>query len=268
MRHTTKLQIRGAISLILAAVVSAGALAQQPASQPTPRSERLRAHITYLAGDNLEGRRTGTTGATAAANYIADEFARLGLKAFPQSSDKPRNKFFQGFPYVAGVELGKWNELISSTPDSNSARVSANQAGLRVGEDWLPLGLSSNAKIENAQAVLVGYGLTVSELKHDNYAGANASGKIAIAFKGTPDGDNPHGQFARYDDVRWKAIAARNAGAQALLVIASETNFKDDRLAQLRYDNSGGDAGLPVVVVSRQAAAQLLGLDTSQLTEF
>jgi hypothetical protein len=256
------------LALSLATVISVSALAQQPATQVNPSPERLRAHITYLAGDKLEGRRTGTTGATAAANYIADEFARLGLKALPQSSDKPKNKFFQAFPYVAGVELGKWNELFFSTPDSNSAQVSANQAGLRVGEDWLPLGLSSNAKIENAQAVLVGYGLTVSELKHDNYAGANASGKIAIAFKGTPDGDNPHGQFARYDDVRWKAIAARNAGAQALLVIASENNFKDDRLAQLRYDNSGGDAGLPVVVVSRQAAAQLLGLDTSQLTEF
>ena len=88
-----------------------------------------------------------------------------------------------------------------------------------------------------------------------------------VAFAGTPDGDNPHGQFARYEDVRWKAIAARNAGAKALIVIANETNFKDDRLSRLRYDNSGGDAGLPVVAVSRQTAERLLAQNSSLLAE-
>jgi hypothetical protein len=264
-----KLLSKGLIATALALSVFSFGIAQQPALQPTPSSERLRAHITYLASDKLEGRRTGTTGATAAANYIADEFGRLGLKALPQSSDKPKNKFFQAFPYVAGVELGKGNELMfSSTADSDSTpRVSANQTGLHVGEDWMPLGLSTNAQIEKAQAVLVGYGLTVAELKHDDYAGANAAGRIAIAFAGTPDGDNPHGQFARYDDVRWKAVAARNAGAKALMVIANESNFKDDRLSRLRYDNSAGDAGLPVVAISRPAAERLLATNSSLLAE-
>ena len=107
----------------------------------------------------------------------------------------------------------------------------------------------------------VGYGITASELKHDDYSSANAAGKVAVAFSGTPDGDNPHGQFARYEDVRWKAIAARNAGAKALIVIAREERFKEDRLSRLRYDNNAGDAGLPVVGVSKQAAARLLGLN-------
>ncbi len=40
----------------------------------------------------------------------------------------------------------------------------------------------------------------------------------------------------------------------------------DDRLAQLRYDNSAGDAGLPVIVISRVAAAKMLSeQDTSKL---
>ena len=158
-----------------------------------------------------------------------------------------RPGFLQPFPYVSGIELGKRNELMFTfAPNPNSKpvpRTSANQTGLRVGEDWVPLGISTNARVVNSNAVLVGYGLTVSELKHDDYAGANAAGRIAIAFAGTPDGDNPHGQFARYEDVRWKAIAARNAGAKALIVIASESNFKDDRLARLRYDNSARRCG-------------------------
>ncbi|MDQ3474481.1 MAG: M20/M25/M40 family metallo-hydrolase [Acidobacteriota bacterium] len=245
-----KLSIRTWLSLVLVVALSAGCFAQQP--QLTPSAERLRADVTYLASDKLAGRRTGTPGANAAADYIAKEFGRLKLKPGAGKSG-----YLQAFPYVAGIDLGKTNRL----------QFSDNGKNLLVGEDWTPLGISTNGNIEKANAVFVGYGLTVSELKHDDYAGANAGGRIAIAFAGTPDGDNPHGQFARYDDVRWKAIAARNAGAKALLVIANETNFKDDRLSRLRYDNSGGDAGLPVVSVSRQAAERLLAKNSSLLAE-
>ncbi|HEX8422164.1 MAG TPA: M20/M25/M40 family metallo-hydrolase, partial [Pyrinomonadaceae bacterium] len=73
-------------------------------------------------------------------------------------------------------------------------------------------------------------------------------------------GDNPHGSFARFADPRFKAAAARDRGARALLVIAREENFKDDKLARLRVDESAasGDAGIPVVVISRQAARRAL----------
>ncbi len=245
-----KLSNQTSLSLVVVVALSAACFAQQP--QLTPSVERLRADVTYLASDKLEGRRTGTPGANAAADYIAKEFGRLKLK-----HGAGKSGYLQAFPYVAGIGLGKTNKL----------QFSDNGKDLRIGEDWTPLGISTNANIEKADAVFVGYGLTVSEMKHDDYAGANAGGRIAVAFAGTPDGDNPHGQFARYDDVRWKAIAARNAGAKALLVIANETNFKDDRLSRLRYDNSGGDAGLPVVAVSRQAAERLLAKNSSLIAE-
>ena len=41
-------------------------------------------------------------------------------------------------------------------------------------------------------------------------------------------------------------------------MIAREANFKEDRLTRLVYDNSAGDAGLPVVVISREAADRML----------
>ena len=244
------------------------AYAQQPA-QNVPNVERLRAHIEYLASDNLEGRRTGSPGANAAAEYIAREFSRYGLRRsigrdLPGMSileaDSPK-RYLQEFPYVAGVELGKVNLL------SLIVKEKKDPINLRVGEDWMPLGFSTRGLRKQVPAVFVGYGITATELNHDDYAQANAKDRIAIALSGTPDGENPHGQFARYEDVRWKAIAARNAGATALLVIAREENFKDDRLSRLRYDNSGGDAGLPVVVISRQAAAQLFQTDAAGLNK-
>ena len=49
------------LALIITLAITVG-LAQQPAPQETPSVERLRAHITYLASDKLEGRRTGSAG--------------------------------------------------------------------------------------------------------------------------------------------------------------------------------------------------------------
>ena len=224
-------------SIVLAAMLLAtvGAIAQQKALEPS--AERLKKDVSYLASDALEGRRTGTKGADDAARYIAEEFSRLRLR-----------QSMQTFPYVASVEIGKNNDLSYQFQDMLGS--------FYVGKDWMPIGFSANQSLKAAPGVLVGYGITASELNHDDYA--KAKGSIAIALSGTPDGDNPHGQFARYEEVRWKAIAARNAGAKALLVIARENNFNEDRLSRLRYDNSEGDAGIPVLAISRQTAQSLL----------
>ena len=234
-------------SILLAALLltTVAVVAQQQQSLE-PNVERLKKDVSHLASDALDGRRTGTPGADQAARYIAGEFSKIGLKAGVA-------RYLQSFPYVAGVELGKNN------------RLTANDVSVRVSKDWTPLGFSANGSVEKAAAILVGYGITVSELKHNDYASPKVAGRVAIALSGTPDGDNPHGQFARYEDVRWKAIAARNAGAKALIAIAREQNFSEDRLARLRYDNTAGDAGIPVIAISRQAAEQLLN---TQLADF
>lgn len=263
------------LSLIL--VIAVTAVAQQRrVDESAPRIERLRTHITYLASDKLEGRRTGSPGADLAAEYIAKEFSRLGLRRsvgrdLPGMSilevNSPR-LYMQEFPYVSGVTLGKKNAMVFAlnfrTPATAQGETGAPRSvtgismEIVVGEEWMPLGFSSTASLTETPVTFVGYGIKADELNYDDYAGAQVSGRIAIALAGTPDGDNPHGQFARYEGVRWKAIAARNSGAAALVVIASETNFKDDRLSRLSYDNSSGEAGLPVVVISRQAAERIL----------
>ncbi|HEV7375812.1 MAG TPA: M20/M25/M40 family metallo-hydrolase [Pyrinomonadaceae bacterium] len=271
------------LSLILAIAFTAVAQ-QKRADEAAPSVERLRAHVSYLASDKLEGRRTGSPGADMAAEYVAREFSRYGLRRsigrdLPGMSileaDSPR-RYMQEFPFVAGVEVGKNNSMLltpgitasnvgATVQTTNSGQLTDAMKGelrtksldLRLGEDWMPLGFSSNARIEFQGAVFVGYGIKVDEIHYDDYAGAQVNGRIAIAFEGTPDGDNPHGHFAQYTNVRWKAIAARNSGAAALVIIAREENFKDDRLSQLSYDNSSGEAGLPVVVISRQAAQRI-----------
>jgi aminopeptidase YwaD len=264
MKRTMRLKL----SLLLALLVATSAApAQQPARADDANAENLRAHVTALASDEFDGRRTGTAGAQKAANYVETEFKWLGLRSGEsvarasgaESVARSISAYQQLFPYVAGVVLGKDNAMtfipraVGTPPRAHAAAA----IDLRLGEDWSPLAWSANARVENAPVVYVGYGITSAELNHDDYAGVDARAKIVVAFAGTPDGDNPHGRFARFEDLRFKAAAAREHGAAALLIISREENFKEDRAARMSVDENlaaAGDAGLPVVLISRQVA--------------
>ena len=239
-------------ALILLLALSLSVFAQQPVQ---PSVDRLRNTIMYLASDALEGRRTGTQGANDAAHYIAAEFNMLGLRPGMAGGGRTRGenraRYLQPFPYVSKVELGKNNLLFV-----NRGRADDTMQ-FKAGEDWLPLGFSSNGEIKSAEVVFSGYGISSSELKYDDYAGSAAKGRVAIVFAGTPDGDNPHGQFVQAGQVRFKAAAARAAGARALLIVSSQETLKDERLASLSYDNAG-EAGIPVAVISRKVAEKIL----------
>jgi len=246
------------VSVVLLTALSLAALAQQPGSS-TPSINRLQQIIAYLASDALEGRRTGTPGANDAAHYIAGEFSLLGLRPGMQMAGPARTRgeirarYLQPFPYVASVELGK-NNLITFDPE----RGPEDLTGFTVGKDWVPFGFSSNGGAQGAATVFAGYGISSAELKYDDYAVSNVKDRVAIVFEGTPDGDNPHGQFAQAGQIRFKAAAARAAGARALLIIASEDKLSDDRLSRLAYDNAG-EAGIPIALISRQMASHVLG---------
>jgi aminopeptidase YwaD len=258
----SKIRRRALAALVALCLVAPGVVGAQErkGAQESPDAARLRAHVEHLASDKLEGRRTGTRGAELAAEYVAKEFARLHLEPGGGAASVRRDKvesreYMQQFPYVAGVELGKGNNLDFTIIRTESAPSPAPVAvDLRVGEDWLPLGFSANASLKNVPVVFVGYGISAAEQNYDDYKGLDVRGKVAFALPGTPDGDNPHGRFTRAGEIRFKAAAARAAGAAALVVVAAADNFKEEKLARLEYDNAGGDAGLPVVVVSRRAA--------------
>jgi len=246
--------MRPKIFALLAIIVLsfAVALGQQPGAN-APSVDRLRQIVTYLASDPLEGRRTGTAGATEAANFIAGEFKRLGLQPALQSTSPRKSAlpYLQSFPYVSGVELGEKNLFLVNPGKAD------DMMQFKVGEDWMPVGFSTNGSINNAEVVFAGYGISSAELKYNDYAVSDAKNRVAIVFAGTPDGDNPHGQFAQAGQLRFKTAAARAAGAKALLIIANEGSLQHDPLAKLSYDNAG-EAGIPVIAVSQQLAAKIL----------
>jgi Zn-dependent M28 family amino/carboxypeptidase len=223
-----------------------------------PSAEKLQQHVSYLASDELDGRRTGTAGANDAARYIAREFERLGIRTAPAIDSRKINvmlaRYLQTFPYIGRVELGKNNVLSVRGGET-----------LRVGEDWMPLGISANQTLNLTEVVFAGFGITANELNHNDYKGTYSKTQVAVIEKGTPDGDNPHGKFTSAGQLRFKVAAAQSAGVGALLIISSEDDFKTDALVNLRYDNAGL-AGIPVAVISKQAAEKLRNAKEVKLT--
>ena len=67
----------------------------------------LKAHLTFLADDELEGRETGTRGQRVAGLYIASQFMKMGL----QAGNIPKKSYFQ--PYkVSNIQIEDANVLI------------------------------------------------------------------------------------------------------------------------------------------------------------
>ena len=105
--------------------------------------------------------------------------------------------------------------------------------------------------------VFAGYGISASELKYDDYAATNAKDMVAVVFPARPMATIPMDSLRAWAKFRFKAAAAQAAGARALIIIASEPELKNDRLSRLTYDNAG-EASIPIVVVSRQLAQQIV----------
>ena len=68
-------------------------------------AKSIQEHTEFLASDDLEGRGTGTVGGNLAAEYIAGEFANMGIK--PSGNE---NTFYQNIPMHGSFPL-KSSEL-------------------------------------------------------------------------------------------------------------------------------------------------------------
>jgi hypothetical protein len=106
-------------------------------------------HLSILASDAYEGRETGKPGAEKAANYIAAEFKRLGLKA-------PNGSYFFNVPLVQKV--------------LKMSAFTVNGKSFVLGTDFFPNGSVVDNDIKGSDIVFVGYG-TESEIGTTDLAG-------------------------------------------------------------------------------------------------
>lgn len=134
----------------------------------------LRAHIEFLASDSLKGRDTGSPGHQIAAEYVAAEFSKLGMKPGGEN-----NTFFQAVPLVESNQINDSLTAVIHTP--------VGDVGLSYPDQYIMGPDSKRATVSvTADLVFVGYGIVAPEFGHDDYAGIDAEGKIVVMLQGRP----------------------------------------------------------------------------------
>lgn len=227
-------------AIALAAVASA-TLAQtavpapeQPGFQSIQQSE-LRRDLTFLSSDQLGGRMSLQPGDDQASTWIADQFAKAGLKAVSGSG---MNGFLQPI------------RLIEYRPDRTASTVTLARAGATtVWHAPQAFGAYKQPVDLTAPVVFAGFGITAPELGYDDYASIDAHGKIVLIFDHEPQEDDPHSIFngtgnTRYATARVKVLNAQQHGAVAVILVA-EPNRKHLTNAE-RSARIGSSAARPV----------------------
>lgn len=158
-------------------IVAALLLAVLPAY---PQKDALRAinlkdseaHMKFLSSDNLEGRRTGSDGNNAAAEYIRTEALKAGVKPLPGQND-----LFQPLEYLRVTTVP--GEAKITLRDTNDYFIhSADLVTLMAPNDTVRL---------NGEVVFAGYGYTNSKEKYNDFAGISVKDRIVIVMTRTPE---------------------------------------------------------------------------------
>jgi hypothetical protein len=241
------MQTRPSLALLAAACGAAFA------SATPPSAERIKADVTRLAAPAWEGRRAGTKGADAAADWLAAEFKRIGLQ--PAAAD---GSYFQSFTFVDGVEVG---------PDNRLALAAEPRTAWKMDADFRPLAFSGAGPV-SGEVVFAGYGIVASDLGYDDFAGVDVKDKVVLLLRYGPDGDDPHSKWSGFMTLRLKVSNARDRGARAVLV-ATGPRPQDvkDELVALRGDAALADAGIPALSVRRAVAEALMQGSGASLEE-
>jgi hypothetical protein len=231
-------------TLILAAVL----LASSTPSSSQAVASRTRAHVEALASEKLAGREAGSQGERLAADYIAQQLGRVGARPLPGRPD-----MFASFEFTAGSRDGGSEVTVTRTL-ANGA-IGGVVGGARMAR---ALSFSDDADL-NGDVVFAGYGIVVPEAQnfgYDSYATLDVKDKIVVVFRYFPEDADPQTKaiLARYSDLRYKAMAARQRGAKAMLVVTGPRSPNAGQLVPMTFDTAIAGSGIPAASVNAQIA--------------
>ena len=136
--------------------------------------ETIREVTTRLSSKEFEGRGTGQPGADKAANYLAEEFAKLGLKPGGDNGT-----YLQAVKFRSAMVMGE-------------SSVTVGDVVLKHGEDYVVVPPYTTDQLNaTGNVVFAGYGVVSTDLKRDDFAGLDLKGKVVILLAGQPRGVDP-----------------------------------------------------------------------------
>jgi len=175
-------------------------------------SEEMMEWLVKLCSPEFNGRLSGTPEYIAAAEWVASNLEKWGLKAGGDN-----NSYFQWFdaPYT-----------VLNNNGSLSINLSTGKGGMAVKtysfpNDYYP-GMNSGSGEITAEVVYVGFGVTAPELNYDDYKGIDVKGRIVLVSRDVPHAnprDPEYDKWVRYCYHQYKLENAVKHGAAGFLYI-------------------------------------------------
>jgi Peptidase family M28 len=123
--------------------------------------------VNTLSADNMQGRGTAQPGGDKAAAYLADRFAKLGLKPLGENNS-----------YLQPIKFREIQFLQTA--------FTVGSENLKPGPDFFVSPPYTGDENITGKLVFVAYGLSLPVLKRDDFAGLDVKGKIVILRNGPP----------------------------------------------------------------------------------
>jgi hypothetical protein len=210
---------------------------------------RTKAHVETLASGKLEGRMAGSSGERLAADYISRELTRIGAKPLPGQKD-----LFQPFDFTAGTKDAGSSLLVTKSGGAPRAFITTSHVQA--------LSFSDTSEVTGT-VVFAGYGLVVPEAQnfgYDSYVGLDVKDKVVLVLRYFPEDADQKTRaiLARYSDLRYKAMAARQRGAKALLVVTGPRSPNAGETIAMSFDTALAGSGIVAASISGDAGAEIL----------
>jgi hypothetical protein len=159
-----------AVALLLSVLLTAGApgsIAGKKGGRESITASDLKSWLTYFSSDQFEGRATFTEGLGLAAGYIAEQLRAWGVKPAGDNGT-----YFQTVS-VLGIK--------SENRSSVTVEAHGEKRSFKVGEGIsLPAFVGAKRVVSSREVEFLGYGLSAPSANHNDYAGRDVKGKIAV----------------------------------------------------------------------------------------
>ncbi len=187
---------RLAASILSLLLLSTGFAQQQvatPVAQPTlsaeeqalsvaVKGETIKEVVSALSADEMQGRGTMQPGGDKAASYIADRFAKLGLKPLGN-----KDSYFQTIKF-------RETQFLPETT------FKVGEEKLELGSDFIVTPPYNGDRSVSGNLIFVAYGLVSTTPRRDDLAGIDVRGKVVLLLQGPPKNVNKKS---------WKTVKAQ-----------------------------------------------------------
>lgn len=214
--------------------------------------ENLQKHVVFLSSGHLQGRLTGSQGEALATQYVAKQFAQMGLQP-----GGDHGTFFQTFDFSASPVLGKNNFFAITGKKGATKRLVLNK-------EWCPLSFSASQSFETAKLVFAGYGISSpdrkNKLKYDSYAGLHVKNKWVVVFRYLPEKltVEERQKLNPCSSLRYKAFIAKEKGAKGIIFVNGPNAKVNNELIPFSWNTALSNAGIVAISVTNRVVNEWL----------